>query len=75
MFPFLDHGMGLVIFSNGCVDLFETLLIGYVVFVQNVQYPLEASCLKSVSNTWIEQDDLLTARTSLNPDGLEQNGL
>ncbi|MEW8545334.1 MAG: hypothetical protein AB2693_17570 [Candidatus Thiodiazotropha sp.] len=38
-FLLLDRGQELIIFFNGCLDLSANLLIGYMVLVQNVQYP------------------------------------
>ena len=44
-FPLLDLGQECIIFSSGCLDL-STDLLGNMVLVRNVKYPLVASYLK-----------------------------
>ena len=38
--PLLDQGQEFIIFSNDCLDLSANLLIGNMVLVQNVTWPL-----------------------------------
>ena len=45
-FPLLDQGQEFIIFSNDCLDLSANLLIGNMVLVRNVTWPLIASHLK-----------------------------